>query len=376
MTAKKTLILTPFLTISGGVANYYRVMKEKFRFDYDYHYVGDRQNASASTLTGFVKRAAQDYVGFIKRLIVDDYRLVMISPSLNLKGFLRDYMFFLIAKTLGYKVIIFFRGWDKKCEDIVFYRWSRIFFLPLRKSSAIIVLADNFRQAVKALAPNVPVYVETTVFDEALLNGISTDHMAQRLSQRKKLSALFLSRIEENKGVFQAIEAFSILKQRGVDIELSIAGSGSVVEQVKAQVEQVNNPDLRFLGLVQGEQKRDLLLSTDIMLFPSDHGEGMPNTIMEAMGSGMAVITTLMGGLKDFFIEGEMGQVLVKNTANELAEKIIRFEDRQYLEHVARNNHVYAAQYFYGDVVAKRIKKILDSVARETAVSSTWFPEH
>ena len=61
MAEKKFLILTPFLTISGGVANYYRVMKSKFSFDYDYHYVGDRQSSPGSALSNFVKRATLDY---------------------------------------------------------------------------------------------------------------------------------------------------------------------------------------------------------------------------------------------------------------------------------------------------------------------------
>lgn len=48
------------------------------------------------------------------------------------------------------------------------------------------------------------------------------------------------------------------------------------------------------------------MFDCDIFFFPF-YGEGMPISVLEAMAFSMPVITRNVGGIKDFFINGEMG---------------------------------------------------------------------
>jgi len=56
---------------------------------------------------------------------------------------------------------------------------------------------------------------------------------------------------------------------------------------------------VKFLGYVRGPNKVDALENNDIYCFPSYFGEGMPNSVLEALAFGMPVITCCVGGLTD-----------------------------------------------------------------------------
>lgn len=368
---KNILILTPALSITGGVANYYRTMAEVFPFNFRYFFVGDRQSKSGGFFFNFVRRIIQDFIGFVSILRNHEFDLIMINPSLNLKG-IRDYAYYLIGRLMGYPVVVFFRGWDENCALYVFRYWTRVFFLPLRDASAFIVLSEQFYTSVKNLAPRVPVHIETTVFDESMLEHITPNYVAERAKEKRKLRVLFLSRVEFDKGVFDCIDAFIWLKEQGVIIEMNIAGSGRAACDVRERVASIGDSNLRYLGLVRGDKKIELLSSSDIMLFPSSHGEGMPNTVMEAMSCGMAVITTLVGGLRDFFADGDMGKILDGVSGEEIAKHILLFDDREYLAQVGIYNYNFSKCHFYSSVVANRIARILADSLRGNSDQQNW----
>jgi len=76
----------------------------------------------------------------------NNYKLVHVNPSLDIKSFIRDGLLIQQAKKNGTPVIVFFRGWDKK-----FAQKIQSFFLPLfrffyGKSDAFIVLASDFKK--------------------------------------------------------------------------------------------------------------------------------------------------------------------------------------------------------------------------------------
>ncbi len=53
-------------------------------------------------------------------------------------------------------------------------------------------------------------------------------------------------------------------------------------------------------------------------MFPSIHVEGMPNTVLEATECGLAVLTTRVGGIDDFFVGDLMGAELAGDLTQEI----------------------------------------------------------
>ena len=153
-----------------------------------------------------------------------------------------------------------------------------------------------------------------------------------------------------------------------------IAGNGAELDKVKASIKGVNDPNLRYIGLVDGEEKRQLLLNSDILLFPSTHSEGMPNTVLEAMGCGLAVITTKMGGVDDFFCCDTMGGELVDDFPTEIAQTVTRLiNNPAELSKISLSNYTFAKQYFYSSKVATRLDEIFNAVLYKTDCKEFWI---
>lgn len=375
MKNKKVLILIPCLSNSGGVANYYSIMQHKFSFTHTFFILGNRErsNHNFSSIFNFVSRVILDYLRFIKTLWCEDYDLILVNPSLNFKGICRDYIFYLISRLYRKKTVIFFRGWNNNCAFLVFHSRWKILFKPILEADAFIVLSKKFSEFISPFSKS-QVFIETTVFDESIL----PDNF-ELLYEHKRLDnvrLLFLSRIEKDKGVFDAINAYKYLREKGLDIELIIAGSGSEEDNVKKLVNGYDNPGLCFVGRVSGDAKKKLLLSSSILLFPSRHAEGMPNTVLEAMGCGQVIISSKKGGMNDFFNGDKMGAELIGNYAEEIICHVEEFiGNKDALHKISKNNYFFAKKYFYSHEVSQRVDEILDVALGGQKKNNFWLNE-
>ena len=111
---------------------------------------------------------------------------------------------------------------------------------------------------------------------------------------------LYLGALDFRKGVVDIIDAFEILKPRFKEIKLVLAG------ELKTEVKPIHdrlvnccyNDDIILPGFVNDNQKRALLSSASVFLFPSEYeGFGLP--VLEAMACGSPVITTDVSSLPE-----------------------------------------------------------------------------
>ena len=117
---------------------------------------------------------------------------------------------------------------------------------------------------------------------------------------------LFLSRIEIYKGIYELVDAFKILSQKYLNIELNIAGFGSEISNIKTYIDNNNIRNVNFHGYLLGHSKFNLISNSDVFVLPS-YSEGMPNALLESMMVGIPVVTTKVGAINDFFEEDKMG---------------------------------------------------------------------
>ena len=374
MPKKNILILTPSLHNSGGVANYYSILQNKFTFDYEFFFVGKRDGTvQKNSKINHLGRLISDYFAFIRVLWRSDLDLVLLNPSLNFNGFSRDYVFYLISKLWQKKTIVFFRGWDVHYANVVFNGKFRFFYRPLLRTNAFIVLAECFRDTIAPHLTTSRVFIESTIFDERILPQ-GYDALCQLKNPRGKMRLLFLSRIEEDKGIYEAITAYKSLKANNINVELLIAGSGSEAANIKRLVAEDADGDLRYLGRISGAEKADALLSSSVLLFPSTHAEGMPNTVLEAMGCGLAVLTTTVGGLNDFFTGDLMGAELSGNLTQQIIDAVSALAtDTVRLNSISEYNYNFAKQYFHSERVMQRLDNIIDSVLYDSDCDPIWY---
>ena len=354
------LITLPALTNQGGVAGFYQSVLP-------YLNAGIDCNKPVLLEIGGTKEinnplySLLDQLSFLSCISKNKFDIIHINPSLKIKSFLRDGMIIYLAGLKRLPILVFFHGWDVEFERQVETKLKWFFKKTYLKANGFIVLASEFKRKLRDWGVTAPIYMGTTAVDENILAKFSMKAKTKILENSKQIKILFLSRIEKEKGIFETIDAFNILLKRGRDVSLSIAGDGSAMEMVKSYIVKKNiiTGRINLLGYVTGEKKQTALASHHIYCFPTYYGEGMPTTVLEAMAFGMPVVTRPVGGIKDFFINGEMGFLADEKSPEVIADLIDRLiSDRQKMAKMASCNHFFAKKHFMASVVAKKINDI------------------
>jgi glycosyltransferase involved in cell wall biosynthesis len=110
-----------------------------------------------------------------------------------------------------------------------------------------------------------------------------------------------------------------------VDAELWVVGQrlpSDHGEDMEPYFERANlGPRLRRLGM--RDDVPDILAASDIFTLPS-HFEGLPMSIIEAMLTGLPVVSTNIRGPREQIIDGVTGYLVPPQTVQPLAEALQR----------------------------------------------------
>ena len=342
------LINTPNLKLPGGVANYYAGLRDYWKEEVDYNIVGHRNGIPGPIILIY------DYLKFIIICISGKYDVILLNPSLGKTAVRRDALFLNIATLFNVKTVVFFRGWaDEMVAKIDNNPES--FIKTFNKASKILVLANAFKADLIRWGISQPIHLTSTKVNDGLLDGFDFNDKVDNAN------ILFLTRVEEYKGIFTTLEAYSMIKSIYPNATLTIAGDGSKLAQAK---EFVNNKikDVSFLGNITGEELTRTFSNASIYILPS-HSEGMPNSVLEAMAFGLPIISRPIGGLVDFFEEDKMGYLIESLQPEEYAYKIIHLlENPSKCEEIGKYNHEYAKENFMASKVALKIEKHLSEL--------------
>jgi glycosyltransferase involved in cell wall biosynthesis len=365
MKNKKILILVPAKTARGGISNYYQVLKNEFSRRIEYFERGSRTWPYRKGFLAELLRAWKDYLAFRKRVAENDIGLIQTTTSLGFNTIIRDGLFIRYARKKKIKTIVFFRGWDDILVDKT-EKWYLLFFkLFFLKADLLITLSHKSKNDLRRWGCCQEIRIETTLVDRKLLKNVDESFIIKKFSQMgNKVNLLFLSRVEIVKGIFELLEAYKILSNDskiGCCLSLSICGDGKAIEEVNKWIKTERIKGVELKGFVAEDQKRDAFETAHIFLFPSFHGEGMPNAVLEAMGCGLPIVTTQVSGVVDFFVPGKNGYFILKNDSNDVVEKIKKLlQDKDGMCAMALNNYRYAEKVFRSDKVAQRMEKIFD----------------
>ncbi len=120
--------------------------------------------------------------------------------------------------------------------------------------------------------------------DFVLPNGVDTTLFTPaRRSEGDNIVFLFVGRLERNKGILLLIDAWTRIRRD--NFELHIVGAGSQEGVVKSI------PGISWHGRLSEEKLARVYRNSDIFVLPT-HGESQSLAVLEALSSGMAVITS------------------------------------------------------------------------------------
>lgn len=149
------------------------------------------------------------------------------------------------------------------------------------------------------------------------------EHIATWLSDKEQNNKIvgFLGRLGFEKRVDLLIEAFAQLKRTQPRCSLLIVGDGpaNVVDSLKQQAATV--PNVHFTGFLMGEQKANVLASCDVFCTPSPY-ETFGLTVVEAMASGVPVVTVKSGAVAEYLIDNHNAYLVNPDDSAALATRL------------------------------------------------------
>lgn len=137
-------------------------------------------------------------------------------------------------------------------------------------------------------------------------------------------------RLIPKKGVETTLRGFARFLAQYPGSKLTIAGEGPLAETLQELAEDLRIAGrVSFPGFVSQAKLRDLLYQSHLFLHPSVTGpdgdqEGVPNAILEAMGTGLPVVATWHGGIPEAVQDGETGLLVAEHADEALAEAMLR----------------------------------------------------
>lgn len=358
---EKVLLVHPDFSRLGGIENYF--LKIKPHLHVEHESCGNSTRPGESGLFARFKRILGDFYQFWKKVSRSEVKVVHLNPSLQPRMFYRDWLYLFLAKLHGKKTVVFFHGWDTRLQQKIDQHQGRIFRLLYGRADAFIVLASTFADSLRYWGVKQPVYEEVIVIEDDVFNSIQLDELLRQRHQATVKQLLFPSRLMHTKGIFTTIRALDIVQNHHPETGLIIAGDGEDAEESSQLVKELGLQNVRFTGIVSGEEKYKLFQQAHLLCFPTEHSEGFPNTIVEAMAFGLPVVTRPVGGVKDFFINGEHGFITDSVKPDVFATLIEKsLADNISYNEMARNNHRYAREHFLASDAAKRLERIYQSL--------------
>lgn len=154
-------------------------------------------------------------------------------------------------------------------------------------------------------------------------SGVDTDHFSER-PQPAGVSFLMVSRFLRGKGIGEYGEAAMRLKRERPDAKVRLAGwldeSPDAVSQ--AEIDALAAGGVEMLGKL--DDVRPALAECSVYVLPS-YREGTPRSVLEAMATGRAIVTTDAPGCRETVTEGENGYLVRPKDADALFEAMLRF---------------------------------------------------
>ena len=247
-----------------------------------------------------------------------------VNSSVRPVCVVRDGGFVLLSRLLRVPVIYQVHGCMLHGPDDGRTWLRRVTRWVLNLADRVVVLSPAQSRAIGGRAAMAAVAVNNAVFMEPVPERTPGGHDPFRI--------LYLARFVPEKGVMQCLDAMKILRDRGVPVRLQLCGAGPLESEIPGRIAALGLQDcVELVGRVPAEQTRAKLAENDLLWLPSQHPEGQPYVLMEALEAGMPAMISRAGEVVGDMIDGaaKRGGALIEAQPTgasfaELTEALVR----------------------------------------------------
>jgi glycosyltransferase involved in cell wall biosynthesis len=255
------------------------------------------------------------------------YRSLIVTEDYDLVhaffGFPTGWLCYRTARQLPY--LISLRGSDVPGDNarlqLEYKILGPLVFKPIWKNAAGLVACS---QGLKARALKFLPSAEIDVIP----NGIDLERFSpapEFAAGRAALRLLTVGRLSTTKRLPLLIDAVDILNRQGCEVKLTVVGGGALELPLRQMLEEKNlRGAVTLVGRRGAEQMPETYRSHDLFVSASAQ-EGMSNAMLEAMASGLPIVTTRCEGVDELIADN--GIVVNSTDPAELANAIRKLVD-------------------------------------------------
>jgi glycosyltransferase involved in cell wall biosynthesis len=172
-------------------------------------------------------------------------------------------------------------------------------------------------------------------------------------------------RLVEKKGLPITLRAFAVFVQQYPNATLTIAGEGPLLDELQGLARESGIEErVSFTGFISQEQLREIYYRSHIFVHPSQTGhdgnqEGIPNSILEAMATGLPVFATVHGGIPEAIENSATGVLVPERDDEALARALLNAaQDRSFVSRIARAGAEAVRKNFDLSTQAERLEDV------------------
>lgn len=275
----------------------------------------------------------------------------------------------IIGSHTGKKVIIKISGWEELDKGILNEQQRkkplyRLLTWGIKKADYFIAVSKEIESALKRC--NFP--SDRIVY---LPNGVDTElfyppekeekqSLREKINIKASIAGIFVGRLVNEKGLTYLINAWKDITIRNPDAKLYLLGNGYLLKRLKDMTSEYNLKDnLVFKGTV--DNVYDYLKSADLFILPSVT-EGLSNTMLEAMATGLPVVGTRISGNEDLIINKKNGFLVPPKDSKALSEAIqTLLTDKNLRENMGKSSRRIIEERYSIDKIVDRYLELYGS---------------
>lgn len=298
---KKVCMIVQNPMVKGGIAsvvNGYR--GSRLEKDYEIIYVESYKDGGKITK---LFKGIKGYFHFAKVLICDKPDLVHIHSSFG-PSFYRKLPFIYMASLAKTPIVNHIHGADfdefyTNASD----KKKKLIQKTYDKCSKLIALSGEWKERLQNIVSEDKIEI---IENYSIIHETSYQ---SRIIRKSNNQVLFLGELGHRKGCYDIPAVIEKVSEEIPNVLFVLCGSGSEEDEkaIKSLIEEKKvEKNVLFPGWVRDRKKDEFLNSADVFFLPS-YNEGMPMSILDAMGYGLPVVSTKVGGIPRIVHDGENG---------------------------------------------------------------------
>ena len=298
----------------------------------------------------------------IYKLIFERPKAALIFTSDGLSALEKGLMC-LICSFFKCKVMIFPRAGNLIIQTKNSQLMRVVIRFLFRKASIFLCQGESWKDyAIDQLgfdSCNVKIINNWTATKDHIQIGKKRDYKKVNTIQ----NLLFVGWLEEFKGVFELLEVSKSLVEQGYKFNLTFAGDGNAMMRAKKYIQDNNlSHYIKLKGWVDEEDLLELLEKNDIFILPS-WAEGLPNSMIEAMSSGLSIIVSNVGVISNFIKNNDNGLLVDPKDKKSLKDAIKNLlEDSKHQKKLALNGYNFAKRNFSSQIGIYRLLEVIEEI--------------